>query len=411
MSSNRTLGLGFVGLGQAVDRMFQQRDELSRLPFRFAAAAETRPHALEAFRRDFGGEGYQSVEELCRSSHVDVVYVATGPHLHREHTEIAARNGKHVIVEKPMALTLEDCQAMVNTADRHGVKLLAGHTHSFDAPIRKMREVIESGILGDVVQINTWNYNAFNPRPWPTKELQETHGPVLNQGPHQIDIIRQIGGGKLRSLRGTTIWDPVRNCEGGYNCYLEFENGVPATMVYDGRGFFDTAELFWWVHESGGARDPDTNFHMHRRFNELRSRGEEEMERVLEARKELGRYGAATRHPEMGRFWGYPETKEIKNHSFFGLTVVSCERGAIRQSADGLYIYDSEKRSEMKLEREMRGRAAELMDLYEGVVNGRPIFHDGRWGLATLEACLGVLESAKTKKEVILKHQTALGDC
>ena len=87
MAEERVLGLGFVGLGQAVDRMFQQRHELVQLPFRIAAAAETRPHALDAFRRDFGGETYDNVEDLCRSPKVDVVYVATGPRLHREHVD------------------------------------------------------------------------------------------------------------------------------------------------------------------------------------------------------------------------------------------------------------------------------------------------------------------------------------
>jgi predicted dehydrogenase len=408
MNTERILRLGFVGLGQAVDRMLQQRHEIERLPFRIVAAAETRPHALDAFRRDFNGETYDTVENLCRSPNVDVVYVATGPQLHREHVEIAARHGKHVIVEKPMALTLDDCAAMIEETERYGVKLLAGHTHSFDAPIRKMREIITGPRLGALVQVNTWNFNAFNPRPWPTAELQETHGPVLNQGPHQVDIIRQLGGGRLRSIRGTTFWDPLRNCEGGYNCYLEFENGVPATMVYDGRGYFDTAELFWWIHESGGQRKPDTNFAMLRRFQELAALGDAQMERVFAERKEAGRYGAKQKMPDMGKFWGYPETKEIENHAFFGLTLVSCERGAIRQSAKGLYLYEADGVTEVTLDRDVRGRAAELMDLYRGVVHGERIFHDGRWGMATLEVCLALLQSARTRSEVALKFQTSL---
>lgn len=410
MTSERILGLGFVGLGQAIGRMLQQRSEIEQLPFRIAGAAETRPHALDAFKRDFGGETYDSVEALCRNPAIDVVYIATGPRLHREHAEIAARHGKHIVVEKPMALSLDDCAAMIAAADRAGVKLLAGHTHSFDAPIRKMRKIVAGGTLGPLTQINTWNYNAFNPRPWPTAELQETHGPVLNQGPHQVDIIRQLGGGRLRSLRGTTFWDPLRNCEGGYNCYLEFENGVPATMIYDGRGYFDTAELFWWVHEGGGARRPNTNFEMHQRFGELAAQGDAQMERMLAEYKEAGRYGAKTRIAEMGRLWGYPDKKEIENQPFFGLTLVSCERGAIRQSAKGLYVYEAAGVSEIRLQREARGRAAELMDLYRGVVHGERIFHDGRWGMATLEVCLAVLESARTRSEVALKAQTSLDD-
>src|SRR3954470_20305614 len=101
---------------------------------------------------------------------------------------------------------------MVAAADRHGVRLLAGHTHSFGAPYRKMREIVRGGELGELVMINSWMFNEFNPRPWPTRELEHSHGPLLNQGPHQVDIVRQIGGGLVKSLRAQTIWDPLRNC-------------------------------------------------------------------------------------------------------------------------------------------------------------------------------------------------------
>lgn len=87
---------------------------------------------------------------------------------------------------------------------------------------------------------------------------------------------------------------------------------------------------------------------------------------------------------DIGKFWGYRGTKEINNHDFFGLTLVSCEHGAMRQSAKGLYLYDNKGVTEILLEKEVRGRAAELMDLYRGVVHDERIFHDGRWGMATL---------------------------
>ena len=69
---------------------------------------------------------------------------------------------------------------------------------------------------------------------------------------------------------------------------------------------------------------------------------------------------------------------EIDNHAFFGLTLAGREHGAMRQSAKGLILYDSKGVSEMLLEKEVRARAAELMDLYRGVVPGERIFHDGR---------------------------------
>jgi hypothetical protein len=147
---------------------------------------------------------------------------------------------------------------------------------------------------------------------------------------------------------------------------------------------------------------------MLRRFQELAALGDAQMERVFAERKEAGRYGAKQKMPDMGKFWGYPETKEIENHAFFGLTLVSCERGAIRQSAKGLYLYEADGVTEVTLDRDVRGRAAELMDLYRGVVHGERIFHDGRWGMATLEVCLALLQSARTRSEVALKFQTSL---
>lgn len=98
-----------------------------------------------------------------------------------------------MIVEKPLALTLDDCQAMIEAADKHGVRLLAGHTHSFDAPIRKMREVIKSGEIGALVMVNTWNYNEFNHRSRPSKELETTRGPGLPPLTGPVSMLVQKG--------------------------------------------------------------------------------------------------------------------------------------------------------------------------------------------------------------------------
>jgi len=402
------LRLGFVGLGQAVARMFRQYDDIAKLPYRIVAATDPRKHALRAFERQFSGETFGSVEDLCRSKNVDVVYIATPPEMHREQVEVAAAYGKHVVVEKPIALSVEDCDAMIAAAEKGQIKLLAGHTHSFDAPIRRMHEIITRGDLGKLVMINTWNFNEFNPRPWTMAELKTTYGPILNQAPHQVDIVRQLAGGMVKSVRAQTIWDPLRGCEGGWVCFLEFEDRVPATLVYDARGFFDTSELFWWIGEGGTPRAPDTNFTMRRNFKELEKRGPDEIERVLEHQKEQGRYGAENVNRDIWKLWGYSEPGTVARQPFFGFTIVSCERGAIRQSGDGLLIYGEEQLTEIPLAQEMRGRAAELMDMYNAVVHDKPIFHDGRWAKATLEVCLAIIESAKTRRDVEMSAQVPM---
>jgi len=94
-----------------------------------------------------------------------------------------------------------------------------------------------------------------------------------------------------------------------------------------------------------------------------------------------------------------------RKQPFFGFTVVSCEKGDIRQTADGLKIYGQTEQREIQLPAANRGREAEVEELYNAVVYQRPVFHDGRWGAATLEVCLAILESAAQRKEIFLSHQ------
>ena len=389
---NEVLRLGVAGLGVASTQILPP---ISTLPFiKITAAADTRTDALAKFGEAYKGETFTSVEAMCASSNVDAVYVATPNQLHAQHAITAANHKKHIIVEKPMAMNLAECDAMNEAADKHGVKLLCGHTHSFDPPIRKIRDIVRSGELGRLCMINTWNYNEFMYRPRMKHELAMTRGVVLNQGPHHVDIVRLIGGGMVRSVRAMTgIWDKAREWEGSYTCYLEFEEGTPATLVYSGYGFFDTAELFDWVGEGGQRRAPETNLTIRKNLREVRTPEEEEL------LKEGMRFGGK-REGEFSHVWS-GERKQ----PFFGHTVVSCQKGDIRQTPDGLKIYGESEQREINLPAGSRGREAEVEELYDAVVKGRPVFHGGRWGAATLEVCLAMLESAKQRKEIMLSHQ------
>jgi predicted dehydrogenase len=386
------LRLGMAGLGVASTQILPP---ISKLPFiEITAAADMRADAVAKFCEQYQAEGYTSIDELCASPNVDAVYIATPNSLHADHAITAAKHKKHIIVEKPMAMTLAECDAMNEAADKSGVKLLCGHTHSFDPPIRKIREIVQSGELGRLCMINTWNYNEFMYRPRMKHELAMTRGVVLNQGPHHVDIVRLIGGGMVRSVRAMTgVWDPAREWEGSYTCFLEFVDGTPATLVYSGYGFFDTAELFHWVGEGGQPRAPETNLSVRAKLREVRSAEEEEQ------LKEGMRFGGS-REGEFSHVWS-GERKQ----PFFGHTVVSCQKGDIRQTPDGLKIYGETEQREINLPAGSRGREAEVEELYDAVVKGRPVVHGGRWGAATLEVCLAMLESAQQRKEIILSHQ------
>src|SRR5438270_5707473 len=85
-----------------------------------AAVVSSRQDALAAYRGQFGGTGYETLEELCRDSSIEAVWVATPSEYHAEHAIALARHGKHVVMEKPFAITLDECRRMIEAAEANG---------------------------------------------------------------------------------------------------------------------------------------------------------------------------------------------------------------------------------------------------------------------------------------------------
>ena len=107
------------------------------------------------------------------------------------------------------------------------------------------------------------------------------------------------------------------------------------------------------------------------------------------------------------RYSGSGPARGGNSLGLFGLTLVTCAGGDLRESPNGLFLYRRGDVEEIPVEDELRG-AAELEELYQSVRHGQPIVHDGRWGEATLEVCLAIHESARSGTEVLLSRQTAL---
>jgi phthalate 4,5-cis-dihydrodiol dehydrogenase len=377
--------IGIAGLGAASRQILPH---IARLPeMELAAAADIRSEALAAFQARYQGEVFPSVKAMCASDSVDAIWVATPNACHAEHTVIAAQHGKHVVVEKPMAVTLEEADRMIEAAARNHVKLVQGHSKIYGPAIRKIRDVICSGRLGSVIQIDTWNFNDWLQRPRLASEVDTKMGGGVcyRQGPHQIDIVRYLGGGFVKSVRAATgRADKNFATEGDYTAFLEFENGARATAVFNGYGFFDIAELTWGIGE-GGKRITEAD----------RSRLKDRLTGPVDPDSKY-------RNP---RTTEERAVRERADQSFFGLTVVACERGVIRQSPAGIYVYTQDGREEISCPAD-QGRTAELRELYESVAQDRPAFPDGRWGKATLEVCIAMLQSSEQHREITLAHQT-----
>ena len=380
--------LGAAGLGRAFMLMAPTLGADKRV--RLVAAADPRPEARAQFERDYHGRGYATVAALCADRDVDVIYVATPHQFHAEHARLALAAGKHALVEKPMALTLEECQAMIDAARAAQRHLIVGHSHSFDAPIRRTRELIASGAYGRLRMISAFNYTDFLYRPRRPEELDTARGggAVYNQAAHHVDIVRLLAGGRAKSVRAQTgAWDAARATEGAYSALVTFEDGAFAAITYSGYAHFDSDEFTGWIAEGGQRKDPKA-------YGAARKALVGDELQLKHARN----YGGAQ----------YSRPAAQLQHQHFGVLIASCEHADLRPLPEGVWIYaDGERRLEALPAPQVQ-RAEVIDELYAAVVDGQPPLHDGAWALATTEVCLAILESARAQREITLRNQTAL---
>jgi len=389
------LRLGIAGIGIAAEQVLPNIGSIADT-VRLTAVADIRAEALRAFgSRHPEVKLFDSVEALCACDDVDVVWISTPNEFHARHAVLAARGGKHVVCEKPMATSIAECNEIVAAVEANRVMYVQGHSKIYYAVLRRMREVIKGGSLGRVTQINTWNFNDWLIRPrTPAEEDTELGtGPVFRQGPHQVDMVRYLAGSPVASVRAVTARREAGSpkTESDFTALLTFEDGVAATLVFNAQGYFDITALTWGIGESGyQTLDRDSIRPAERR--PPMSAGEK-----FRFQLEGDPYG---RGPGGG-----DDRRSIRRQPFFGLTVVHCERGAIRQSPDGVYVYDRDGRHEIPAGRGYQRGAAELMELSDALAQGRQPYLDAAWGRATLEVCVAILESSAQRREIELVHQ------
>src|SRR5262249_38924552 len=160
--------------------------------FDLTAVAEPSHEARSEICGQTGASGFENLLAMLADCDLDAVYIGTPTELHGEHAMLACAAGKHVLTEKPMSTSLDGAQAMVAAAERAGVVLLVGHSHSYDLPIKTMRDIIAGGDLGRLRMIQTWCFSDWIYRPRRPDELNPDlgGGVIYRQGAHQFDIIR-----------------------------------------------------------------------------------------------------------------------------------------------------------------------------------------------------------------------------
>jgi phthalate 4,5-cis-dihydrodiol dehydrogenase len=372
-----TLGIGVVGLGIAGTVMVPAIH--SHPGVHLAAAAEPQRVLRSRFASGEDVPAVATVEELVETAGVDVVYIASPHQFHADQAVLAAAAGKHVVVEKPMALSLDDCDRMIAAARQHGVTLVVGHSHGFDPAVRVIADLVRSGAYGELGLIAMWNYTDFIYRPRRAEELDPAAGGgiLFNQLPHQVDVVRTIATAPVVGVTArTSLLDPARRVPGTCAATLDFADDAVAQLVYSGYDHFDSDELHGWVAEGGGAKQPAHGAARAR----LRGLGENG-ERAARS----GWFGYGFRRPE-----------RPVHQPHFGELVVSCAGADLRPGPDSVIAYTDEGCREYPLPRSpwWPGRGEVLEELVRAVRDGEPAVHDGAFGRETLRVCLALDRSA-----------------
>jgi phthalate 4,5-cis-dihydrodiol dehydrogenase len=209
--------------------------------------------------------------------------------------------------------------------------------------------------------------------------------------------VRLLAGGTVSSVRGVTgQWmAPRHTAPGFFSALLECDNGAFVTLVYSAYGYFMASELF--DPDASGPEAPGLQGRREARQHITAGTRDEAVakeQRTLEAQ----RTGPAAA-PGGARFL-----------SDLGLLVVSCEHGDMRQSPAGIYVYSDTGTTELPLTETRGAYAPELDELYDVLMYGKPVLHSGRWGLATLEVCLAIMQSATAHRDIPMRHQIAVPD-
>jgi predicted dehydrogenase len=208
------VGYGAIGKFRAAALKQTPGAELSLI---VEPVAERRAQA----EREQGVRTTGSLEEAAASRDVDVLIISTPPNLHRAHCEIALRGGKHVLCEKPLATTVEDCQAIVETAEQCQRTLGTGFNYRFYPAVAKARELIAAGRIGKVDHVKGFAGHPGGPEfthPWVHDPSVMGGGALMDNGIHVADLTLHFLGEVNESygVASENVWQFHGSEDNGY---------------------------------------------------------------------------------------------------------------------------------------------------------------------------------------------------
>lgn len=190
----RKLGAAVIGLGMMGERHARIWAELPQTEL--LAVYDVRPEPTAALAALYGFGPCDSIETALNTPGVDIVSICTDDQSHVDPCLLAAREGKHILVEKPLATSVEDADTIIEACAEYKVRLMVGHVVRFDARYQVARQAIEAGEVGEIIQVygrrNNWLSSG--------RRIGPRTSVAFFLGAHDLDLMRWLGGGDVRRV-------------------------------------------------------------------------------------------------------------------------------------------------------------------------------------------------------------------
>ena len=213
---NKELRIGVIGAGgRGVLAHHAHKPEEG---IKLVGAVDVNEEALKSFQEKFGKDTFVTTDyrKLLSKNDIDAVFVTSPDFCHEEHAVSALESGKSVYLEKPMAITIKGCDRILETAKRTKSKLFLGHNMRSMNIIRKMKELVDSGSIGEIKSAWCRHFIAYGGdsyfKDWHAERKLST-GLLLHKGTHDIDVIHWICGSytkRVTAFGGLTVYDKCK---------------------------------------------------------------------------------------------------------------------------------------------------------------------------------------------------------
>ncbi len=190
----RTVNVGVIGVGAMGEnhvRVYHKMEEANLI-----AVSDVSERALKKIEKKYGAKGYTDYCELLENPDIEVVSVCVPTTFHHAVVMEAIRHKKHILVEKPIAFTLTEAEEMITAAKEAGVILATGHVERFNPAVQKAKELIDDGVIGDIV-------SAFAKRVGPLPPRIKDVGVSIDLAIHDLDIMNYLFDEEITQVYGT----------------------------------------------------------------------------------------------------------------------------------------------------------------------------------------------------------------